>query len=221
MPASDWNAVPPGSTCASADGQCVCVPITADTWPSRKCANAIFSLDASAWKSTRIAATVPPSRCRASRFGRDAERAVERVHVEPPHRLQHQRPPPARHLHHHRTATRRARRIVQRTEQPGGLGDVGNDLLAVPGVVAQRDHVGAGGEQRGRHVGSEAEPVRGVLGVHHGEVDAQRRRSLGSDVATASRPVRPTTSPMNRMRIHLSLQKITPRSVATASSRSS
>ena len=46
-------------------------------------------------------------------------------------------------------------------------------------------------------------------------------RSLGSEVATASRPERPTTSPMNRMRIDYSLQKITPRSVATASSLSS
>ena len=45
MPASDWNAVPPGSIWASAEGQCVWVPTTADTLPSRKCANAIFSLD--------------------------------------------------------------------------------------------------------------------------------------------------------------------------------
>ena len=45
----------------------MCVPTTADTWPSKKCPNAIFSLDASAWKSTKIAATVPPSRYRVSR----------------------------------------------------------------------------------------------------------------------------------------------------------
>ena len=76
-------------------------------------------------------------------------------------------------------AARRAGRKIQRAQQPRVLGDVGDDLLAVPGVVAQRDHVGAGGEQRARHVGGQAEAVRGVLGVHHREVDAQRLAQPG------------------------------------------
>ena len=54
-----------------------------------------------------------------------------------------------------------------------------DDFLAVPGVVAQRDHVGAGGEQRARHFGRQAEAVRGVLGIHHREVDAQARAQVG------------------------------------------
>ena len=49
------------------------------------------------------------------------------------------------------------------------------------------------------------EPVRGVLGVHHRQVDARTPRNRGSAAATASRPERPTTSPMNRMRIQGSL----------------
>ena len=44
-------------------------------------------------------------------------------------------------------------------------------------------------------------------------------RSPGRDAATVSRPVRPTTSPSTRMRIQLSLKRMMPRSVATASSR--
>ena len=53
------------------------------------------------------------------------------------------------------------------------LGQVGDDLLAVPGVVAERQHVGAGGEQRLGHLWAEAEAVRGVLGVHHHQIEAK------------------------------------------------
>ena len=48
IPTSVWNAVPPGSTCSSAVATCVCVPITADTRPSRYHPMAIFSLVVSA-----------------------------------------------------------------------------------------------------------------------------------------------------------------------------
>ena len=53
MPASVIAAVPPGRTRASFVCTCVCVPITAVTRPSSMRASAIFSLVASAWKSTR------------------------------------------------------------------------------------------------------------------------------------------------------------------------
>ena len=51
-------------------------------------------------------------------------------------------------------------------------------------MVAQGDDVGAGGEQRARHVGRQAEAVRGVLGVDHREVDPQilaQTRQPGGD----------------------------------------
>src|SRR5437763_13183763 len=44
IPASHKNAVPPGRICSSAVWTCVCVPITAETFPSRKRPIAIFSL---------------------------------------------------------------------------------------------------------------------------------------------------------------------------------
>ena len=116
-----------------------------------------------------------PSRWRASSCCGGAERAIQRVHVQPPHRLQHQRLAPVRQRDHHAAAARRPGWKIHRAEQARRLRDKGNDLLAVPGVVAQRDHVRPGGEQRLRHVGAQPEAVRGILGVDDRQVDAQRR----------------------------------------------
>ena len=52
MPTSEMQAVPPSRMRASAVGMCVCVPKTTLTRPSRCQPMAIFSLEASAWKST-------------------------------------------------------------------------------------------------------------------------------------------------------------------------
>ena len=60
MPASVIAAVPPGRTRASFVWTCVCVPITAVTRPSSQCAIAIFSLVASAWKSTTTTGAARP-----------------------------------------------------------------------------------------------------------------------------------------------------------------
>ena len=137
--------------------------------------------------------------------GSGAERAVERVHEQAAHRLQHQGAAPSFHLDQRGTRARCAGWKIHRADQARGLGDVGYDLFAIPGVIAECDHVGAGGEQRIRHIRGETEAVRGVLGVDHRKLDAKRVRSPGSLAATASRPVRPTTSPMNRMRIRFVL----------------
>ena len=46
-------------------------------------------------------------------------------------------------------------------------------------MVAQRDDVRPGGEQRARHLRREAEAVRGVLGVDDRQIDPQRRAQHG------------------------------------------
>ena len=68
MPASVRQAVPPGRIRSSAVWTCVCVPITAVTWPSSHHESAIFSDVVSAWKSTRIAARRPRARAAISRI---------------------------------------------------------------------------------------------------------------------------------------------------------
>src|SRR6185312_10903067 len=62
MPTSEMNAVPFGSTRASAVGTWVWVPSTAATRPSRCQPIATFSLVTSAWKSTIVASASPRSR---------------------------------------------------------------------------------------------------------------------------------------------------------------
>ncbi len=49
-----------------------------------------------------------------------AERTIERVHIKPAHRLQHQRPPPAADLDDNKAAARCLRRIIQRAGSSRG-----------------------------------------------------------------------------------------------------
>ena len=58
------------------------------------------------------------------------------------------------------------------------VADEGDDLLAVPGVVAEGDDVRPGFEHRPRHVRRQAEAVRGVLPVHDRQIDAQPSAQL-------------------------------------------
>ena len=46
-------------------------------------------------------------------------------------------------------------------------------------MVAERDRIGAGGEEAVRHAWREAEPVTGVFAIDHGEVDPQLTAQLG------------------------------------------
>ncbi len=89
-----------------------------------------------------------------------------------------------------RPATRRPgqARIVQGPDQPLLAHDVGEGLALVPGVVAQRQAVGAGLEQLARRGLGDAEAARGVLGVDHHEVQGQpppQARQMPDDALTA------------------------------------
>ena len=70
-------------------------------------------------------------------------------------------------------AARRAGRDVGRPDHALRLREVGADLVARPDVVAERDDVGAGGEQPVRQLRRQPPPVRGVLAVDDAEVDAE------------------------------------------------
>ena len=115
----------------------------------------------------------------------------------------------------------RPRWEVQRAEQPRCLGDIRDDLLAVPGVIAEGNHIRPRGEQRAGHVRRKAEAVRGVLRVDDRKVDAQiptqTRQPRGHRIPAGAadhvaQKKYPQVSPPHRMM---------PFSVATASSRMS
>ena len=72
-------------------------------------------------------------------------------------------------------AARRLGREVRRADDAIGGGEVGRDLLAAPGVVAERDRVGAGGEEALGELRRDADAVGDVLAVD----DAERGVELG------------------------------------------
>lgn len=148
-----------------------------------------------------------------------AEGVVEQFHEEPAHRLHHQGAPAARHVHHHRPAAGRARRVVQGADHARFLLEVGDDLLAVPGVIAQRQHIRPGGKQRARHLGRQAEAVRGVLRIHHHEVEREvaPQARQGRPHRVAPRP--PHDIPEKEDPHAAPMQCTSPRSVAIRSKR--
>ena len=76
-------------------------------------------------------------------------------------------------------------RIVERPDQPRLAHDVGQRLLLVPGVVAERQAVGAGVEQLARRGLGDAEAGGGVLGVDDDELQAQAPAQAGQVVGEA------------------------------------
>ena len=70
-------------------------------------------------------------------------------------------------------ASRRVLGEIRRPDDPVGLSEVRHHLLAPPGVVPQRDHVGAGGEDLLGELRRDPEPVGRVLAVRDAEVDLE------------------------------------------------
>jgi hypothetical protein len=65
------------------------------------------------------------------------------------------------------------RREVGRSSDAFRLLQVGDELLPPPGVVSERDRIGAGGEDPLRELGGEARALRCVLGVNDAEAGAE------------------------------------------------
>jgi hypothetical protein len=94
-----------------------------------------------------------------------------------------------------------AAQVVGRPQDPRLLVEVGVDLAVAVGVVAERDHVDAGGEQVVGQLRRDPEAAGDVLAVDDDErrlvALAQRRAAVRS---SARRPADPTRSPQNRIR---------------------
>ena len=101
------------------------------------------------------------------------ERVVERVHEQPAHDVDDHDLLPTRRLEQVGAPARRAGGKVDRPQQPLVLGDVGNDLALVPGMVAGGDAVDTGLVELGADLGGDAEARRRVLAVHDHEVEAE------------------------------------------------
>ncbi len=103
------------------------------------------------------------------------ERVIERVHVDPAEQADHQHALACGRLEHPGPPAGGVGKpgIVQRAQQPRLAVDEGQGLALVPGMVAERQAVGAGLEQLGGGAFGDPEARGGVLGVHHHELQAQ------------------------------------------------
>src|ERR1700691_1866033 len=101
------------------------------------------------------------------------ERIVQRVHEKPRHGVRHHHLAAVLERKHARALARRAGRKIQRPQQAWIAADIGNDLLAVPDVIAGGDDVGAGGVELGADLRRDAEAMRRVLAVDGDEIERQ------------------------------------------------
>ena len=98
-------------------------------------------------------------------------------------------------------AAGRARGIIDRAHQARRALDEDERLALVPGMIAERDGVGAGVDEVVVDRLGDAEAAGGVLAIDHDEIELPARTRPGRRSTTALRPVRPTMSPMKRMRM--------------------
>ena len=121
-----------------------------------------------------------------------AERVVELGHEDAAHGVDHQHVRAVRRLDQSRAAARRARRIVDRAQQPVVALDEDERLLLVEGVVAERHRVGAGLQQLLEDRLGDAEAAGRVLAVD------DRRNRARSAAAGRAAPRSPPGGPRGR-----------------------
>ena len=119
------------------------------------------------------------------------ERIVERLHEDAAHGVDDERARAVLGVDHGRAAPRRAGRIVDRANEPRRALDEHQRLALVPGVIAERDGVGAGVDQIVVDRLGDAEAAGGVLAVDHDEVELPFGDQLGHPVEQDVAPAAP------------------------------
>ena len=112
----------------------------------------------------------------AQRAGRElaldrGERIVERIHEDAAHGVDDEHARAVLRLDQRRAAARRAGRIIDRPDQARRALDEDQRLLLVPGVIAERDRVGAGVDEFAIDRLGDAEAAGGVLAIDHDEIE--------------------------------------------------
>lgn len=111
----------------------------------------------------------------------DLERPDWDVEEEPPHQVQDGDRRPVLRLPEREPASGRAGGEVRGADDALRLVEVGPQVVPGPDVVAERDDVGAGGEDPVGELGRQAATVRDVLAVHDAEVGFE----LGAQIRQA------------------------------------
>ncbi len=123
-------------------------------------------------------------------LGDALERIVEGVHEHPAEHIDHQHPRAVGRREHAGAAARRAGGVIGGADQARLALDERERLALVEGVIAERDRVGAGGEEFLADRLGDAEAAGGVLAVDDDEVElpalakarqlADQRRASGA-----------------------------------------
>jgi hypothetical protein len=164
------------------------VPTTSVTRPSRKCANACFSLEASPWKSMMAASF-------AERAGGEflldgGERIVHRIHEDAAEKIGDEDARARLCFKKIGAAAWRSARIVERPDQARLMGYEIKRLALVEGVIAERHAIGASAKKIGANSFGNAEAAGGVFAVDHDAIevprDTQLRQFFQNDGATST-----------------------------------
>ena len=118
------------------------------------------------------------------------EGIIQRIHEDAAERVDDEHARAVAGVEHRGAAPRRALGIIDRTDQPRRPLDEDQRLLLVPGMIAERDGIGAGaGEILVDGLG-DAEAAGGVFAVHDDEIELpvadQSRQAFQHDGAAAA-----------------------------------
>ena len=132
---------------------------------------ATFSLVASAWKSSTTTGALLARV--VDECIDNLPRRMRRIEVEQARKIQHRNLDAVARLDDGEAAARRPRAGIRRTDHASRSREVVADAVAAIRVVAERDHVGACGEQLVRELRRDAGAVGDVLAVYDAEVRAE------------------------------------------------
>ncbi|CAD5248465.1 conserved hypothetical protein [Bosea sp. 46] len=110
------------------------------------------------------------------------EGVVERVHEQAAHDVDDEDPRAVARLDHSRTTAGRTGRIVRRTDQARLALDEDQRLALVPGMVAERHDIGAGGERLVADRLGDAEAAGGVLAIDDDAVELPALAQAGEAI---------------------------------------
>ena len=118
------------------------------------------------------------------------ERIVQRIHEDAAHGVDDQHAPAVLGLDQRGAAARRAGRIVDRPDQPRRAFDEDQRFLLIPGMIAERDRVGAGLDEFVVDRLGDAEAAGRVLAIDDDAIELpvadQAGQALGDDRAAAA-----------------------------------
>ena len=97
--------------------------------------------------------------------------SFERLHEDAAHGVDDQRALAVLGVDQRRAAARRMARKIQRADQARRALDEDQRLLLIPGVIAERDRIGAGVEQVLIDRLGDAEPAGGILAIDDDEIE--------------------------------------------------